>query len=282
MTNKDTQIEKADQFRKLHHSGKMLVLPNIWDALGGILLESLGYPAIATASAAVAWANGYNDGENIPFDDLLPILKKIASHVNIPVTADVESGYADNDIQLQQNIKRLIEAGIVGINIEDTNKKNKTLNTIEAQCNRIRLIKRTGDEMGIPVFINARTDVFLHGKVFTTPVSQFEEIVKRGLAYKEAGADCFFPIALKQKEDIEQLITLLKMPINIITIPGVPDLKILSKAGVARVSLGPSLLKIAIKAMKNIAMQLQDYDGLSAITANEITSDYLKELINKK
>ena len=282
MTNKDTQIEKADQFRKLHHSGKMLVLPNIWDALGGILLESLGYPAIATASAAVAWANGYNDGENIPFDDLLPILKKIASHVNIPVTADVESGYADNDIQLQQNIKRLIEAGIVGINIEDTNKKNKTLNTIEAQCNRIRLIKRTGDEMGIPVFINARTDVFLHGKVFTTPVSQFEEILKRGLAYKEAGADCFFPIALKQKEDIEQLITLLKMPINIITIPGVPDLKILSKAGVARVSLGPSLLKIAIKAMKNIAMQLQDYDGLSAITANEITSDYLKELINKK
>ena len=282
MTNKDTQIEKADQFRKLHHSGKMLVLPNIWDALGAILLESLGYRAVATASAAVAWANGYNDGENIPFDDLLATLKKITSLVNIPVTADIESGYADNDIQLRENIKRLIEAGIVGINIEDTDKKSRNIHTIEAQCNKIRLIKKVADEVGIPVFINARTDGFLHGELFATPVAQFEEIVKRGLAYKEAGADCFFPIALKQKEDIEQLVTLLKMPINIITIPGVPDLKILSKAGVARVSLGPSFLKIAVKAMKNIAVQLQDYDGLSAITGNEITSDYLKELINKK
>jgi len=282
MTNKDTQIEKADQFRKLHHSGKMLVLPNIWDALGAILLESLGYRAVATASAAVAWANGYNDGENIPFDDLLATLKKITSLVNIPVTADIESGYADNDIQLRENIKRLIEAGIVGINIEDTDKKSRNIHTIEAQCNKIRLIKKVADEVGIPVFINARTDGFLHGELFATPVAQFEEIVIRGLAYKEAGADCFFPIALKQKEDIEQLVTLLKMPINIITIPGVPDLKILSKAGVARVSLGPSFLKIAVKAMKNIAVQLQDYDGLSAITGNEITSDYLKELINKK
>jgi 2-methylisocitrate lyase-like PEP mutase family enzyme len=280
MINRDIQKEKADQFRQLHYSEKMLLLPNVWDALGAILLESLDYPAIATASAAVAWANGYNDGENIPFDDLLEILKKIASKVNIPVTADIESGYADNDIQLQENIKRLIEAGIVGINIEDTDKKNKTINTIEVQCNKIRLIKKVAGEMGIPFFINARTDVLLHGDQFSTG-SQFEEIVKRGLAYKEAGADCFFPIALKQKEDIEQLVTLLKMPINIITIPGVPDLRVLEKAGVARVSLGPSFLKIAIKAMKNIAVQLQKYDGLSAITENEITSDYLKELINK-
>jgi len=282
MTNKDTQIEKAEQFRRLHHNGKMLLLPNIWDALGAILLESLGYPAIATASAAIAWANGYNDGENIPFDDLLDILKKITYRVNIPVSADIESGYADNDIQLQENIKRLIEAGIVGINVEDTNKKNKAINTIEVQCNKIRLIKKAANEMDIPLFINARTDVFLHGDQFSTPGSQFEEIIKRGLAYKEAGADCFFPIALKQKEDIEQLIALLKMPINILTIPGVPNLKILNNAGIARVSLGPSFLKIAINAMKNIAVQLQDYDGLSAITENEITSDYLKELINKK
>src|SRR5688572_23314311 len=99
MTNNISQKEKAEQFHKLHHNGKMLVLPNIWDPLGALLIESLEYPAIATASAAVAFSNGYNDGENIPFNDLLTLLKRIARIVNVPVTADIESGYADNNIQ---------------------------------------------------------------------------------------------------------------------------------------------------------------------------------------
>lgn len=135
--------------------------------------------------------------------------------------------------------------------------------------------------MGIPIFVNARTDVFLHGKYFSTPESKFDEIVKRGAAYKEAGADCFFPIALRQQEDIQRLITQLNMPINILTISGIPDLKILSKMGVARVSLGPAFLKIAIKTMKNLALKLKDYEGLPDITDNEITTDYLKNLILK-
>lgn len=276
-----SQKEKAERFRELHHTGKMLVLPNIWDTLGALLLESLEYPAVATASAAVAFANGYNDGENIPFNDLLILLKKITGSVNVPVTADIESGYADKDSKLQENIKLLIKTGIVGINIEDTDKKTNKLYPAEIQCNRIRLIKKVAEEMGIPFFVNARTDIFLHGKIFSTPESKFEEIVKRGVAYKEAGADCFFPIALKQQEDIQRLITQLNMPINILTIPGIPDLKTLSKMGVARVSLGPSFLKIAIKAMKNLALQLKDYEGLWAITENEITTDYLKNLVNK-
>ena len=120
-----TQQEKAKQFHNLHHAGKLLIFPNVWDCLGAILLESLSYPAIATASASVAFANGLDDGENISFDALLTILKKIVTSVNIPVSADIESGYAENEIQLGENIKRLIETGIVGINIEDTDKKNK-------------------------------------------------------------------------------------------------------------------------------------------------------------
>jgi len=279
--NTISQKEKAEKFHELHHSGKMLILPNIWDALGALLLESLGYPAIATASASIAFSNGYNDGEIIPFNDLLMLLRRITTSVDLPVTADIERGYADTDIQLEENIKLLIDAGIVGINIEDTDSKTNTLQSIEYQFNKIRLIKDVAGKMGIPLFINARTDVYLREKIFTTPVAQFEEVIKRGLAYKDAGADCFYPIALQQEADIKELIVRLKLPINIITIPGIPGLKTLSDLGVARVSLGPSFLKIAIRAMKDLAIQLKESEGLSSITGNEITSAYLKDLVNK-
>ena len=241
--NSISQKEKAERFNELHHTGEMLVLPNIWDPLGAMLLESLGYPAVATASASVAFANGYNDGENIPFNELLALLKKIVSHVNLPVTADIESGYADNDFQLQENIKLLIDAGIVGINIEDTDKKSKTLRSAETQSNRIRLIRKVSDEMGIPLFINARTDVYLHDEIFPTPEVKLKETINRGLAYKDAGADGFYPILLKQENEIKEIIDQIKLPLNIITAPGIPDLKTLSKLGVARVSLGPFLFE---------------------------------------
>jgi len=279
--NNISQKEKAERFRELHYTEKMLILPNIWDTLGALLLESLEYPAIATASASIAFSNGYNDGENIPFKDLLTLLKRIVNSVNIPVTADFESGYAESDIQFQENIKLLIGTGVVGINIEDTDNKTNKLQSLESQCNKIRLVRKMSDEIGIPLFINARTDVYLHEKSFATTAAKFDEVMKRGLAYKKAGADGFFPIILRREEEIKKLIAQVKLPLNILAIPGIPDLKVLNKLGVARVSLGPSLLKIAIKAMKALAIQLKDYDGLSSITENKISTDYLKNLVSK-
>ncbi|MFS8082214.1 MAG: isocitrate lyase/PEP mutase family protein [Ginsengibacter sp.] len=282
MTNPNNQQNKALQFHQLHHSGKMLVLPNIWDTLGAQLLESLHYPAIATASASISFTNGYNDGENIPFNDFLTNLNKIVKSVNIPVTADIESGYASNDQQLKDNIKQLIATGIVGINIEDSDKKNNELLPTEIQCNRIRIIKNVAAEMGISLFINARTDVYIHGKGFETAESKLEETIKRGLAYKSAGADCFYPITVRLEQDIQKIVEELKMPVNILTIAGIPELKRLQEIGVARVSLGPSFLKIAIRAMKNMAEKLKNLEGLSEIAGNEITSEYLKDLVNNK
>ncbi|MFA5298035.1 MAG: isocitrate lyase/phosphoenolpyruvate mutase family protein [Lutibacter sp.] len=281
MTNNDNQQIKAKQFHKLHHSGKMLVLPNIWDSLGAVLLESLQYPAIATASASMAFTNGYNDGENLPFNDFLTLLTKITKSVAIPVTADIESGYASGDKQLEENIKQFISTGIVGINIEDSDKATNTLIPTEIQCNKIRLIKSVSAKMGISLFINVRTDVYIHGEEFETAESKLEETIKRGLAYKSAGADCFYPIVMRQEQDIKKTIEQLQMPINILTLPGIPELSTLNKMGVARVSLGPSFLKIAIRAMKDIAVKLKNYEGLPEITKNEITSDYLKDLVNK-
>ena len=275
------QQEKAKQFYNLHHSGKLLILPNIWDCLGANLLESLHYPAIATASASVAFTNGYDDGQRISFDSVLALLKKIVSSVSIPVSADIESGFAENDLQLEENTKQLLATGIVGINIEDTDKKTNSILPVETQCEKIKLIKKVSQAVGVPLFINARADVYLRGKDFDSPESKFEEALKRGRAYKAAGADCFYPIAMTRQEDIKRMVKQLQMPVNVITIPGIPELNVLNEIGVARVSLGPSFLKIAIKAMKNLALKLQNLEGLSDITENEITSAYVKDLVNK-
>jgi len=276
-----TQQEKAKRFYDLHHSGRLLILPNIWDSLGANLLESLNYSAIATASASVAFTNGYDDGQRISYDSVLAILKKIANSVSIPVSADIESGFATNDQELKENMKRLFATGIVGINIEDTDKDTNSIIPIEAQCEKIKIIKKVSEEMGISLFVNARADVYLRGKDFDTPESKYEEALKRGRAYKAAGADCFYPIGMTRQEDIKGMVDELQMPVNVITIPGIPQLSVLNEMGVARVSLGPSFLKIAIKAMKNLAVKLQNFEGLSDITQNEITSVYLKDLVNK-
>jgi 2-methylisocitrate lyase-like PEP mutase family enzyme len=276
-----TQIEKAKQLYDLHHSGRLLILPNIWDVLGARLLQDLGYSAIATASASVAYSNGYNDGENIPFTDVLFILKRITASVNVPVTADVESGYADNEIQLEKNIRAIIETGIVGINIEDTDKKTKALLPAEVQCEKIKRIKKVAAEINVPLFINARTDCFIHEKIFDSPQSRLEETIKRGLDYKAAGADCFYPILVNKEDEIRAIVQQVEMPVNIITVPGTPELNVLQEIGVARISLGPSFLKYVIKGMKDLAIKLQNHDGLADITGNNITSDYLKHLVSK-
>ena len=280
MTQKRDQQTKASLLYELHHNGNMLVLPNIWDPLGALLLEDIGYPAIATASASVAYSNGYDDGEQIPFDEVLKKLHRIASIVNIPVTADIESGYSNTDSGLRENIQSLIAAGVVGINIEDSYEHNDSLVPVETQCEKINLIRKVADEAGIHLFINARTDVYIKGGYEDN--AKLSEAIKRGAAYKEAGADCFYPICVTQINHIQEVVSNLAMPVNILAIPGIPDFKTLKELGVSRVSLGPGFLKIATKAMKNMAERLLHFEGLEEISANDVTSDYLKKLVTPK
>jgi 2-methylisocitrate lyase-like PEP mutase family enzyme len=274
-----SSAEKFEQLGQLHHSGKLLVLPNIWDVLGARLLEQLGYPAVATASASVAYTNGFHDGEKMPFEKVRTQLSQIANNVNIPVTADIESAYADNEKDLKYNIRLLLTTGIAGINIEDTNHSDNALYTVAEQSARIRLIKAVSDEMGLPIFINARTDVLLQQDDYQTTDAKLAALVERGIAYKAAGADCFYPIGLREKEIMQTLVQQLQMPVNILALPGVPDLKTMREIGIARVSLGPGFLKIAIQAMKHLAVALQKNEGLDALFSNEVTSDYLRSII---
>lgn len=203
MSEIKTQRAKANLLKALHHGKDMLVLPNIWDPLGASLIERLGFPAVATASASVAFSNGYDDGEKVPFDHLLRLLKSIPEKVSVPVTADVESGYATDNAQLEKNMKRLIETGIVDINFEDSDKKIHKILPIDVQCEKIRLLRRVASEMDVPVFINAR-------------------------------ADGFFPIGLRDKGTIGNRVSSFPHPVNILALPGVPDLKVLKDIGVAR------------------------------------------------
>ncbi len=207
---------------------------------------------------------------------------KITDSVDIPVTADIESGYSNINVGLQENIKLLINTGIVWINIEDSDKQTNSLLSIEQQCERIKLIKEVSFKMEVPLFINARTDVYIKGKEFVTDQDKFEETVKRGKAYSEADANCFFPIVMKRKQDIQKLVASLSCPVNILALQGVPDLKELEEIGVARVSLGPGFLKIAIHALKEIALKLKNNEGLDEIYGNDINTEYLKNLISKK
>lgn len=275
----NNSADKANLFKSLHHNDKILVLPNVWDPLGARLLESLGYNAVATASASIAFSNGYADGENIPFRDLISILKKIVESVKIPVTADIESGYASNIITLEENIKQLIDTGISGINIEDSLHDDSNMVSVKTQYEKINCIRNTAIKMGVSIFINARTDVYIKANHLSAE-EKLSEAIQRGKAYKDAGADGFYPIVLKEKESMKNIVQEVGLPVNVLLIPGIPDFEILQTIGIARVSLGPGFLKIAINAMKNIAEKLLHYGSIQEVMENPITSDYLAKLID--
>lgn len=271
-------MDKATTFKELHHTGNLLVLPNVWDPLGALLLESLGYKALATASASIAYSNGYRDGQNIPFTEVIHVLEKIVRSVNIPVSADIESGYAGNNSDLGENIKKLIDTGIAGINFEDSLHDQDGLTPIKEQCKKIALIRKIADQKNSNLFINARSDVYLKAGNLADE-EKIEEIIRRGNAYKDAGADGFYPMILQDRAKIERVISEVKLPTNILLLPGIPDFEELQKMKLARLSLGPGFLKIAMKAMKDVGEKLLKYEGMEEVKNNPVTGDYLNHLL---
>ncbi|HTJ11543.1 MAG TPA: isocitrate lyase/phosphoenolpyruvate mutase family protein [Dinghuibacter sp.] len=233
------------RFNALHRSGKLLLLPNIWDAAGARMLEALGYPAVATASFAVARAHGYEDGEKIPFDKVCWLVSRIVASVGVPVTADIEAGYARTLDGLRQNIRMLVDTGASGINFEDSDPASQSLLSIEDQTARIRAIRAEAPEL----YINARVDVYV--RPCDNPLS---EALSRARAYLEAGASGIFPVGAVPLSDVGALVAGIAGPVNISL--GAHDLRELERLGVARVSMGPGFQTRALDAMKNIALGL--------------------------
>jgi 2-methylisocitrate lyase-like PEP mutase family enzyme len=228
-----SQIKKAKQFATLHVKGTPVVLYNAWDAGSAKAIVDAGAEAVATSSWSVAAAQGYEDGEDLPLGLAEQIVGRITGSVDVPVTVDFEGGYSDDDRKLASNISKLLDLGIIGINFEDRVVKGKGLYGIDQQAKRIVAIRHAAEQKGIPLFINARTDVFLGNS------SDVDEALAREKACAAAGASGFFIPGLTDSSQIRRIAEEATLPVNVMVMEGVPSNEKLAKLGVARVSYGP-------------------------------------------
>jgi 2-methylisocitrate lyase-like PEP mutase family enzyme len=229
--------ERADQLRALHVPGKPLVLPNVWGAAGARAVVAAGFPAVATASAAVAPSLGYDDGEGTPPDEMFAAIARIAGAVGVPVTADIERGYR---LPATEIAARLVAAGAVGCNLEDSDPRTGQLVPVEEQAQLLAGVRAAAPEL----VINARVDAILHGS--GSREERIAESVRRGQAYAEAGADCVYPLVVDELDVAvaRTLVDGIGVPVNLAFLPGGPSLAELAAAGVARISFGPGLFRM--------------------------------------
>ena len=246
------QSAKAEAFRALHHGAKILVLPNAWDVASARIFEEAGASAIATTSAGVAFTLGYPDGQKIFREEMLTAVARIAAKVKVPVTADVESGYGSRAEDAARTAAAVIEAGAVGMNLEDAEHgSEKKLCDLSLQLEKITAVKETARRLGVPLVLNARTDVYL--LQIGAAGKRYDEAVTRLAAFRDAGADCLFAPSVSDPETIARLVKDLRHPLNILAGPGSPSIPELQKLGVARVSLGSSAMRATLGVARRIA-----------------------------
>lgn len=254
------QAQKAEQLRKLHHGPRILVLPNAWDVSSARVLEQLGYPAIATTSAGIAFSLGYRDGQRISRSEMLEVVARIARAVRVPVSADMEAGYGITPEDLADTARAVVEAGAVGLNLEDlTGDDQNPLVDMTLQVAKIRKVLDVSESLGVPLVVNARTDIYL--KSAGDPATQLDQTVERLRAYRVAGADCLFAPGVHQRETIEGLVRALAAPVNVLLGPGTPPLQDLEKIGVARASLGSAVMRATLGLVRRIGQQLLEKSG---------------------
>jgi len=242
----------AVRLRELHHAKEMLVLPNVWDAATANVVAEAGFPAIATTSAAIAEMLGYPDGEGAPWPAMFAAAGRIARAVAVPVTVDAEAGYG---LPPRELVDRLLEIGVVGCNLEDTDHGAGGLVDVGAQAERLARIRAAADDAGIPLVVNARVDTYLPS-AGVAEADRLSEAVRRGRRYVEAGADCVYPIGVGDERHIATLVAEVPGPINANTRPGGLDLAKLRVLGVARVSYGPRFYRQALADLKAAVRQL--------------------------
>jgi 2-methylisocitrate lyase-like PEP mutase family enzyme len=247
------QKQKAEEFAKLHVKGKPLVLYNAWDAGSAKAILETGAKAIATSSWSVAEAQGYRDGESIPLPFVEQIIARIASSVEAPLTVDFEGGYSESEDGLADNIARLIDLGVVGMNFEDRVVDGKGLYAVDRQAKRIAALRKTADAKRVPLFINARSDVFFQDG---DPKTFIDDAEKRAKAYAAAGASGFFVPGLIDEALIGRLSESVALPVNIMVMAGVPSNARLAELGVSRISYGPIPYIEAMRALKEQAKRI--------------------------
>jgi 2-methylisocitrate lyase-like PEP mutase family enzyme len=270
------QKQKAELFRSLHHEKNVLVLPNAWDVPSARVFEEEGFSAVATSSAGLAVSLGYPDGQEIRRSDFVSAVGRIARALSIPLSADIVAGFGETPQQVASTVKSVLKAGAIGINIEDFVHSTKKLYPLERQIEKLKAAKRAGESVGVPVVINARTDAL--GYYAGDSDAQFEEAVTRATAFRDAGADCVYPMGLVDREQIAAFVKAVDCPVNVMVRKGLPPVGELQKIGVKRVSFGPSASYAAMGLLKRAAQEVLEKGTYATLVEGAISFDELNSL----
>lgn len=252
-------LPKCEIFRAMHVPGDPLVLFNAWNAGSAMAIERAGARAIATSSWAVAAALGYDDGERLPLEEALRTIGRMASRVSVPMTADFEGGYAVRTDDIERNVARLVEQGVVGLNFEDQVVGGDGLYAISDQAIRIGAVRAAAERAGVALFVNARTDLFLDAGPKRPHGELLDEAIARAQAYMDAGADGLFVPGLQDHTLIARLCERVDMPVNVMILSDPVDTGALARLGVARISMGPAPYLRAVDQLEQAAMAM--YSG---------------------
>ncbi|MEJ8303262.1 isocitrate lyase/phosphoenolpyruvate mutase family protein [Saccharibacillus sacchari] len=251
--NDNRSAESIAEFRNLHRAGGLLFLGNAWDVASAIALEQAGFAAIGTTSYGIAEALGMRDGENVPFERHVSIVRDIVARVGIPVSADIEAGYASSDADIVDNALRIADAGAAGLNIEDSPKNLKTLRDAAEQARLLSKLRSALDARGFEgFFVNARTDTYLTPSV-SDPLA---ETLLRAQAYASSGADGIFVPGLSADADIAAVASASAIPLNVMSLPGLTSTRHLQKLGVRRFSFGNALADLSLAFIQKAANEL--------------------------
>lgn len=240
-------------FYDLHHQEKPFVIANAWNAKSAQIIEKAGFDAIATSSGAIADSLGYKDGEQIPFDELLYIVKRIKAVTSIPLSVDIERGYTDDLEVLTKHIQSIIDAGAVGINVEDYQGQDIFLKKLQAISD---YLNKTNQRL----FINARTDVFL--QKLPEPV---ETVIARAGLYQDAGANGLFVPGVQDTDQIKQIVSAVSLPVNLVGVSSISSVALLASCGVKRISMAGILYSAGYKKIDALVNTIKSENSLSAL-----------------
>lgn len=240
-------------FRDLHYQSEPVLIGNVWDVASAQLFEKVGFKAIATSSSAVADTLGEADGENISFDDYLRVITRMVKGTELPLSVDLESGYGDTSKEIVENIGRLAALGVVGINLEDSKETGgqRTLEDAEIFADRLKSIVTQLKERKIEMFINLRCDPFL-----LQVSNALEEALKRLSLYEDHVSGIFLPF-IKEPADIKAVSEKTNLPLNVLSMPGLPHFSVLSDLGVKRISIGGSLYNHLKGRMEELILSIK-------------------------
>jgi 2-methylisocitrate lyase-like PEP mutase family enzyme len=265
----------------LHHGPRILVLANAWDVISARIVEEIGFPAVATTSAGIAASLGYPDGQRVSREEMLRVIADIVRAVQVPVTADMEAGYGTTAAEMAETAQGLIAAGAVGLNLEDMAGDDESSQVpLQLQVEKILAVREAAKAAGVGLVINARTDIYL--MPIGPAETRFERTVERLRAYAKAGADCVFAPAVKDSQTIAKLAKAVEAPLNILVMPGVPNLKELERLGVARASIGSGLMRAALGTTRNIAKALWERRDSEAMFAEAVPYAEVNRLLGRK